>query len=230
MTMQVLIVGAGGHGQVIADCLLRMADAGAELQPIGYVDDNQSLWGGSYLHLPVMGSLAMLDVIPHEGIILGIGNNAIRARLFATLCAQGERFITAIHPRAIVAPDVAIGPGTIVCAGAVINPGATLGCNVIINTAATVDHHNQIEDHAHIAPGAHLGGDVQVGEGALIGIGATVMAQRTVGEWAVVGAGAVVTRPVDNRTTVVGVPANLLSRDPATCRITRVIEHSTRIM
>ena len=38
--MRVVIVGAGGHGQVVADVLLCAAKAGSGTQPVGYVDDD----------------------------------------------------------------------------------------------------------------------------------------------------------------------------------------------
>lgn len=205
-----MIVGAGGHAQVVADCLLRMAETSQSVHPVGYVDDNPALHGAAYLGLPVLGSVAMIATIPHDALLLGIGSNSTRRRLYALLSAGGEHFTTAIHPRAIVAPNVVFGTGTLVAAGAIINTGTTVGCNVIINTGATVDHGNHIGDHAHIAPGVHLGGDVTVGEGTLVGIGAIVMPQRTVGRWAVVGAGAVVHQAVADETTVVGVPARCL--------------------
>ncbi|MEZ4681872.1 MAG: acetyltransferase [Caldilineaceae bacterium] len=207
--MNILMIGAGGHAQVIADCLLRMAAAGHDCRPIGFVDDNKALQGQHFLDLPVLGSVAAVATIAPDALIIGIGDNATRQRLFSTLQSQGYIFASAVHPRAIVAPDVTIGAGTLIAAGAVVNTGTSIGANVIVNTAATVDHGNHIGDHAHIAPGVHLGGDVQIGTGALIGIGAIVMPQRTVGDWAVVGAGALVQRTVAKGTTVVGVPAHL---------------------
>lgn len=208
-SMRVLIVGAGGHAQVIADCLLRMAEAGHVYNPMGYVDDNPALLNRCFVQLPVLGTLAQLETIPHDALILGIGDNTIRHRLFEQLHGQGHRFVSAIHPRATVAPDVTVGSGTLICAGAVVNTGTKLGQNVIINTGATVDHGNQIGDHVHVAPGVHLGGDVTVGNGTLIGIGATVMPQRNIGAWAVIGAASLVHATVADRTTVFGVPARI---------------------
>ncbi len=210
--IHVLILGAGGHAQVIADILLSLNEAGSPLQPIGFLDDNPALIGQSRLGLAILGSLNQLSEVAHDAVIIGIGHNPTRSRLYQRLQVEGEQFISACHPRAIVARDVVIGTGSVVNAGAVINPGASIGQNVIVNTSCSIDHHNVIYDHVHIAPGAHLGGDVCVEEGAFVGIGAIVMPQRRVGAWSTVGAAALVHRDVPCHTTVIGVPARQLER------------------
>lgn len=207
MSMRVVIIGAGGHAQVVADILMRMQDAGAPVQPLGYVDDNLEMHGLTQLGLLVLGGIAALPTIPHDALIIGIGANRIRREIYARLSSAGERFAIARHPAAVIAPDVSIGPGTVICAGAIVNPGAVVGANVILNTACSADHHNRIGDHAHIAPGVHMGGDVEVGSGALVGIGSIVMPQRRVGAWSIVGAGALVQTNVPDQAVVVGVPA-----------------------
>ena len=194
--MRVIIVGVGGHAQVVADILWRMRDAGMDVVPVAYLDDDVTLHGQTFLDVPVVGAVDQLDQVEHEAVIVAIGNGRIRQQLFTTLQQQGERFVIARHPTAVIAPDVHIGPGTMICANVVVNTGAVIGQNVILNTACTIDHHNQIGDHAHIAPGVHLGGDVWVGEGALVGIGATVLPQRRLGDWSTVGGGAVVVKDV----------------------------------
>jgi FlaA1/EpsC-like NDP-sugar epimerase len=55
--MRVLILGAGGHGQVIADILLCMAENGQKIQPAGYLDDDVALVGQELLGIPVLGRL-----------------------------------------------------------------------------------------------------------------------------------------------------------------------------
>lgn len=207
--MRILIVGAGGHGQVVADALLRARDNGAAAHPIGYVDDDPRLTGQVHLGLPILGAVHDVATIAHDALVIAIGNNHVRSRLYTRWQQQGYRFATVCHPRATLAPDVCVGPGTVIFAGVVVNTGSAIGANVILNTGCTVDHHNEIGDHVHLAPGVHLGGDVQIGAGTLVGIGATVMPQRRIGAWSTIGAGALVHRDLPARVTAVGVPAQL---------------------
>ncbi len=202
-----ILVGAGGHGQVVADILLRVYEGGARWKPIGFLDDDSSLIGTAIMGLPVLGNISGLREVNHDAIVVTIGNNRTRAQIFRSAQEEGERFVNAVHPTAVLAQDVRLGEGVMVCAHAVVNTGTVIGDNVILNTGCTVDHHNHIASHTHVAPGGHLGGNVRLGEGAMIGIGSAVIPGRFVGEWAVVGAGAAVVKDIPPHSTAVGVPA-----------------------
>jgi sugar O-acyltransferase (sialic acid O-acetyltransferase NeuD family) len=209
---RVLIIGVGGHGQVVADILWRMREAESALAPIGFLDDRQDLVGRTFLGIPVLGAIAAHRQIAHDAIIVAIGINEIRRKISQMLQKTGEAFALAQHPKAVVAPDVQLGDGGMVCAGVVVNTGTTVGEAVILNTGCTVDHHNVIGSYAHIAPGVHLGGEVEIGEGSLIGIGATVMPGKRIGSWSIVGAGALVHQDVPERSLVVGVPGRVVKK------------------
>ncbi|MHB0856559.1 MAG: acetyltransferase [Anaerolineae bacterium] len=210
--MKVLVVGAGGHGAVVADILLACARLGDPVEPLGFLDDDPALHGQSLVGLPVLGTFEALQQVPHHGIVVAVGENRVRRALLERLCAAGERIVTAVHPSAVVAPSAVLGAGAVICAGAIVNPCTQVGQGVILNTACSVDHHNVLGAYAHVAPGAHTGGNVHLGEGALLGLGAGVLPGRTVGAWAVIGAGAVVVEDVPTGRTAVGVPARILDR------------------
>ena len=210
--IRTLILGAGGHAQVVADILLRAYEAGSNCKPIGFLDDNSALIGTIIMGLPVLGAIAQLSEFDHDAVIVAIGDNRTRARIFEKICGQGEQVVNAVHPAAVLAPDVCLGKGVVICAGVVVNTGVTIGDDVILNTGCTVDHHSHVGSHAHVAPGAHFGGNVRIGEGALVGIGAVVIPGRSVGKWAVVGAGAVVTKDIPDYSVAVGVPARVVKK------------------
>lgn len=211
---RVLIVGAGGHAQVVADILLQMAAAGRPIQPIGYVDDSPAAQGQYLLGLPVFGGIAERARVRHDSLIIAIGDNQIRRRLAREIGADGTPITMAIHPTAVIAHEVTLGPGVMICARVVINPGTTVGANTIVNTASTIDHHSRVGDYVHLAPGVCTGGDVIVEEGAFVGIGATVMPQRRVGAWSVVGAASLVQRDIPPGTVAFGVPAQVRKKRP----------------
>jgi sugar O-acyltransferase (sialic acid O-acetyltransferase NeuD family) len=204
---KILIIGAGGHAQVVADILICSAKLFPEpASPIGYLDDNPKIVGQYYLGIPVLGSLKHLSTIGHDHVVVAIGNNQRRKQIYDQLVSANENLLTVIHPSAIIAPSATIGIGTMICAGAIINPCSTIGNNVIINTGSTIDHHNHIADHVHIAPGVNLGGTVTIEEGAFIGIGASIIPQQHIGAWSTIGAGATIITNVEPNTTYVGTP------------------------
>lgn len=210
--MKVLIVGAGGHGQVVSDIFQAQRAAGEDIEVIGYMDDDSALHGQERLGRPVLGPLASIPRIDHDAVVVAVGDNARRAHLHERLTQRAARFATAQHPSALIARGTVVGSGSVLCAGIVIGCMSWVGQGVILNTACTVDHHARVGDFVHVAPGVHLGGDVSVGAGVLIGIGAVVLPGVSIGSGAVVGAGAVVTRNVADGATVVGVPAAPISR------------------
>lgn len=207
MSKRIVVVSAGGHGQVVADILQAMHALQGIVVPLGFVDDDPALEGHSCMGLPIFGPIASLANINHDAIIVAIGDNSRRRIVTETLVGAGEELATVIHPRAIVAPSSFIGAGAMVCAAAVVGPASVIGIGAILNTSCSVDHHNKIGDFAHIGPGARLGGEVTVGEGSLVGIGSVVLPRLRIGVGSTIAGGAVVTKNVDDQATVAGVPA-----------------------
>jgi sugar O-acyltransferase (sialic acid O-acetyltransferase NeuD family) len=206
----VLILGAGDHANVVADSLLLVMSQNQKLEPIGYLDDDPRLLGKKFQGLPVLGSIAQRHLFQHDAVVVAIGHNATRARIFQELEKEQAQFINAIHPAVTLASDVELGLGVVIMAGVVVNTGSVIGNNVILNTSCSVDHHGYIGCHAHLGPGAHLGGRVTIGEGALLGVGAVVSPGKHVGDWSIVGAGGCVVSNIPDAVTAVGVPAKII--------------------
>jgi sugar O-acyltransferase (sialic acid O-acetyltransferase NeuD family) len=201
------IVGAGGHGRVVADC----AEACGWRSVVFFDNARPSGRNGDW---PIEGTEADLRGRREtfDGFVIGVGRNDLRLAMHLGLVDLALPDCTLIHPRAAVSRGARIEPGSVVFAGGCINVGAHVGRAVIINTGATVDHDCVLHDGVHVSPGAHLAGGVTVGERSWIGIGAVVRQGIVIGRDAIIGAGAVVVANVPDGVTVVGNPARPLER------------------
>ena len=209
--MDIVIVGAGGHGKVVLDA----ARAAGVHRVVGFIDADPALAGTTVGDAPVLGPVAALARLRSRsvgGAVVAIGDNRVRRAYAAEVSAAGLDLVTVAHSAAVVSPSASVGRGVLVAAGAVVAAEATVGVGAVVNTSSVVEHECVIGDFAHVAPGAVLGGRVTVGAGALVGLGARVLPCLTVGDGATVGAGAVVIGDVLPGVTVAGVPARPLRR------------------
>lgn len=194
MSKQLVIIGAGGHGRVVADIAMLNG-----YDDIVFLDDVP--------HSSVIGPVKDYHKYSSAAFIVAIGNNGIRKYIQEQLVASHLALISLIHPHSVIASNVRIGYGSVVMAGAVINPGSVIGNGVIINTCSSVDHDCVIADYAHISVGSHIAGNVSVGKETMIGAGATVINNISICDHCLIGAGAVVVKDLSFPDTYVGVPA-----------------------
>ena len=199
MRKEVIIVGASGHGKVVADIAKNSG-----YKEIVFLDDNKELKScGGY---PVIGTSQDISAHQDADFIVAIGNAKIREKIQKQL-ENTVHVITLIHPDAVISDDVTIGIGTVVMAGVVINPGVTIGNGCIINTCSSVDHDCRIGDFVHVSVGAHVAGTVRIGNRTWIGVGATVTNNVNICGACMIGAGAVVIKDILQSGTYIGLPA-----------------------
>lgn len=189
---KIIIIGAGGHGNVIADIVRANGD-----EVVGFLDDDSSK--------NVLGDISQYRDYLDAEFIIGIGNPDVRERL----SKLPLKWHTAIHPSAVISPTARIGCGTVVMPNAIVNAKAIIGNHCIINSSAVVEHDNVIEDYAHISVGTKLGGAVRIGRSTWVGIGATVINNVSIGSECMIGAGAVVVDNISEKGLYFGVPARL---------------------
>lgn len=201
---KLLIVGAGGHGKVVADAAMQMK----QWKAIAFID-KQYPTIKEVLSLPIIADeIENIDYTSeYSDVIIAVGDNQRRFQLAQDFVAAGFKLVSIIHPRATVSPDAIIDPGSVIFANAVVNPGAYIGESSIINTGAVIEHDCKLEKAVHISPNASLAGNVTVGEFSWIGIGSSVIQHINIGKHCTCGAGSVVIDNVSDNSTVVGVPA-----------------------
>jgi sugar O-acyltransferase (sialic acid O-acetyltransferase NeuD family) len=206
MKDKLLIIGASGHGKVVADIALKMNNWNS----IKFIDDDKSL--KSSLGLDIVGtSVDINKFISEYDVFVGVGNNIVRKNIIEKLEKLGATIPVLIHPTAIIGKEVMVDSGTVVMAGTVINSSTSIGKGCIVNTGSTIDHDNIIEDYVHISPGAHLAGSVSIGEGTWIGVGSIISNNIIVCKNCTVGAGGVVVKNITEVGTYIGVPVKRIS-------------------
>jgi sugar O-acyltransferase, sialic acid O-acetyltransferase neuD family len=195
----VVIVGASGHGKVVADIVLKSGD-----KVFGFLDDNPKV-GNFFCGFPVLGSTDEWTRVQDKYFIIAIGSSETREALSQKIRAE---FYTAIHPSAQISLlDVKIEEGTVVMANAVINSGTYVGRHCIINSTAVVEHDNHLSDFVHISVGAKVAGTVDIGLRTWIGIGACINNNLSICSDCMIGAGAVVIKSIEESGIYIGVPA-----------------------
>ena len=205
---KIIVLGSSGHAKVIID-IIEKSD---QYQIVGLLDRYRSI-GDTTMGYEVLGQEEHLPELTQQyelhGIIVAVGDNALRAQLVETVRSLTPDliFVKAIHPNASVSRDVEIGEGTVVMSGVTINASCRIGGFCILNTHSSLDHDSIMDDFSSLAPGVCTGGNCRIGEYSAIGIGAKLKHQIDVGEHTVIGAGAVVTESIDAYTTAYGTPA-----------------------
>ncbi len=202
MSSGLLIIGAGGHGKVVADSAQQQG-----WQHIAFLDRDPTR--NELLGMPVVGTdpaaAGLLQQFPDATV--AIGDPRLRLDLLDQLERIGFRLPVIAHPRAVISQHATVQSGCVLFANAVVNPGSHLARGCIINTAATVDHDCRLEEGVHIAPGAHIAGGVHIGRESWIGTGACVREYLAIGAHVIVGAGAAVVSDIPDAQQVAGVPA-----------------------
>jgi sugar O-acyltransferase (sialic acid O-acetyltransferase NeuD family) len=201
MHKRLIIIGASGHGRVVADIAKRLE----RWEKIEFLDDNDTL--PQSIGVKIIGKSTEVEKhLSDSDFFIAIGKNDLRAAMQEKLEKAGADIPCLIHPGAVIGSKVDIQAGSVVMAGVVINCCSRLGKGCIINTGATLDHDNIIGDFVHISPGVNLAGTVCVGHKTWIGIGSSVTNNVNIAADCIFGAGSVIIGDINESGTYVGVP------------------------
>jgi sugar O-acyltransferase (sialic acid O-acetyltransferase NeuD family) len=204
---KLVVVGAGGHGRVLIDAILKAGWI------VDGIVDPLLVKKSRFRDIEVLGDDGWFDEASSKDVLLfnGVGANpdvTSRQAVFESLCKRGWDFGTLIHPFTSIGVEVMLGAGSQVMAGVVLQPGTCIAKNVVINSGALVDHDCCIGNHVFVAPGVVICGNVTVGDSTFLGVGCKIIPNIKIGSNVVVAAGSVVTRDIPNQSKVKGIPAS----------------------
>jgi sugar O-acyltransferase (sialic acid O-acetyltransferase NeuD family) len=212
MIEELIIIGAGGSSQQIAEAVEQVNLRQPRWNLLGFLDDDPAKLGKTILGLKVLGPVVTARQYSAR-FIIGMANArdpGRREKVLSSIGIDSERFATVIHPSAIVSRHARVGIGTAIMQNVVINQNSIVGDHVIILHNVSIGHDVTIEDFATISPDSVITGTCRIGSGAYIGAGSAINNGCIVNRTAVVGLGSVVTKDVPAGWIVVGNPATRL--------------------
>lgn len=145
--MDLLILGAGGHGKVVKE----IATATKQYRRIAFLDD---CFDGS--NPEIIGKLADYEKFKsaYTDAFVAIGNPDIREQLQKMLRDAKYDIPVLVHPDAYISPSASIGVGTVVMPKSVVQANVKIGKGCIVSAGAIIDHDADVGDYCHINAGA----------------------------------------------------------------------------
>jgi sugar O-acyltransferase (sialic acid O-acetyltransferase NeuD family) len=211
MSVDLIIIGAGGSSRDIAQAIACSDPAKKNWNLLGFLDDDAAKQGTIVDGIPVLGVLDSVSIYSDAKVLIGVaGEPPTRKKLVQRLGLPDERYATFVHPSAFLSPSAEIGVGVAILQNVVINTSATIGSHVLISPGTAIGHDAMVHDYVVFAPEALVCGSVAIHECAFIGARSVLSPGTVVGTRSLVGIGAVVVQDVEPGATVFGNPARAI--------------------
>jgi sugar O-acyltransferase (sialic acid O-acetyltransferase NeuD family) len=205
------IVGAGGLGREVLGWIHEIPPERWPWQLKGFLNSIQNALDGYDTGFPIICDPLDFSFTGAESVICAIGDPAGKLRLSRALRERGARFITLLHPAALVSPTAVIAAGCIIATEVLIGPGARIAPYVTILGSSAIGADAVVEEGVTISGFAAVGRGAVLGEGAFLGSHAVVLPGTRVGAGARIGARTVVSGQVPAGSTYFGVPGRMIA-------------------
>jgi sugar O-acyltransferase (sialic acid O-acetyltransferase NeuD family) len=205
-----IILGAKGFAKE----LLEVFAQNNELEHIAFFDDISSdlsdqLYGRFTVLRDQSSAQAFMEKFGPDYCI-GVGNPYIRERLNNKFSTWGGNLKTIVSKYANIGHyGNVIENGATIMAGTTITNDIKIGKGVLINLNCTIGHDSIIGAFSELSPGVHISGHCFIEDFVTIGTGAVIIPGIRIGAGSIVAAGSVVTKNVDTKMMVAGIPAEV---------------------
>ncbi|HUU09803.1 MAG TPA: acetyltransferase [Phycisphaerae bacterium] len=210
-----IILGVGGNSIDVLDAINEINARGRTpaYACIGFLDDDERLWGTSVHGVPVSGPLESAAEHTDAGFVLAVGSPSNfwrREAVAARVGLAAERYETIVHPTASVSRMSRLGPGTIVLQNATVASNVEVGRHVMILPNSVLSHDVVVGDFTCLAGGVCVSGRVSIGRSCYLGTNCSVIDGVAVGDGCLIGMGSVILADVPAGSVYVGVPGRFL--------------------
>lgn len=206
---KVIIVGAGGFGREAYYLIQVINKNRLQYRIIGFLDDNPNALEGKKIDCPILGSVNDWQPSDDEVYVMGIASCKTKEKIATILVGKGAKFVTLIHPAALVNNDAIIGVGCVI--GGRSSVGALTRIGDFVHVAGSmVGQEAEIGDYSTTTGFANIT-NAKLGKRVFVGSHAVILNGLTVGDDAYICAGSIVFNKVKAGSKVFGCPAKRMS-------------------
>jgi sugar O-acyltransferase (sialic acid O-acetyltransferase NeuD family) len=153
-----------------------------------------------------------LNANKKENIIIAVGENSTRKKIYDKLKNENFKFPNIIHKNSVISKDIKIGHGNIIMPGVIINNHVNIKNFNIINTGSILEHDCKISSFTSISPGTVISGNCKIEDNVFIGSNSTLIHNITIKANSVIGAGSVIIKNINDNSRVVGNPSRTINQ------------------
>lgn len=204
---RILIAGASGFGKETLTCVIDCFDLDVLKlgEKICFLETEEFCKKTSIIKgIPVISTN---QFVPNNfQVVVGIGDPSLRRKIVEELPKE-TRYLTLVHPSAVVSKWVEIGEGSIVTAGTIITVDVKIGKHAHLNLHTTIGHDCTIGDYFTTAPGVNVSGLCNIGNAVYLGSNCVVKQDVSICDNVTVGMGSVVTKNIKEQGVYIGAPS-----------------------
>lgn len=165
---KLLLVGAGGFGRVVSELARQSYEC-------AFIDDGVEA-GTVICGITVIGRTENLQEFfsEYKNLVIVIGNNAVRERIYDMAARIGYHFPNLISPSAYISPYAKVGWGCVILNNAVVQNGSVVGNGVLLNPGVEIHHDCLVGDYDLIYTNSVVRTYAKVGKRVRIGSNVTI--------------------------------------------------------
>lgn len=205
-----VIIGAGGCGREVLQWAKDINEVEKRWHIKGFIDDNHDVLSGRKCDVAVLAKIDEYEIEINDEFVCAIGDARIRKRVVEKLKARGAKFITLIHPSAILADNCLLGEGVVIYPYTIISDNVIISDGCIINAFSSVGHDSVLGEYCTISAHCNITGMCRLGDQVFMGTTSHIIPGIKVGNGVYICAGSTVMTRVRDGVKILGYPAKIL--------------------
>lgn len=209
---KIILVGTGGHAAEVREYIYyhNRVKPNEPLEILGFLDVNDELHKQYKYSEPFLGTVEEHKVNLEAEYMFCFGNMKYKKELVTKYREEGAKFLTFIHPTALIAESCKIGEGVLISHNASVGPMAVIGDFNILNSRCTIGHDTILGEYNFISPQVSLSGNTTIGSYNMFGVNSATIPGVSLGDNNTIGAGSIITKNAVDNCVIVGVPGKTI--------------------